>query len=418
MEASGGGVLGSSVHRYPQNSPAQRRRLSLFALLPLVGAIMAGCTSNSPATSLGGIPPGPITLGAIYSLSGTYAAVGDSQEKTEKILIQQLNENGGIAGHKVVLDVKNDQSDPAIAASAAEQLVADRVAAVVYDGTTATDVESRPILAKAHIPIVMVDPSDQWNSGKLDPYFFSTYPLNKDTMTVVARFMQKQMGVRRLGIIHDTTPFADDLLADLTPALSAEGLSVVKDVAYDPTAVDVTTQVTQLKDAGADGIIVLAEGGIGTVYNDIKALGWHVSLVAPPITYLIGFSSLGYLAASAYTYCTVALKPGDTLPAHLSEVTQTVAAQAGTGAVLGGNLLTEADPLYILKYAIESTRGLNPDQIVKAIEGIHDRSFIAAPYAYTFGPSQHDGYPQSEIHMCTLSKVGALETPVLVPNSA
>lgn len=394
------------------------RRRKLFRGLPVIAAaLVAGCASSGPSISAAGIPEGPITLGAIYSLSGTYAALGNSQLKIENLLVQRLNVSGGIAGHKVVLDAKNDQSDPAVAASAASQLVADHVAAVVYDGITATDVESRPILAKAHVPIVMVDPSDKWASGHLDPYFFSTFPLNKDTTTVIARFMKTQMGVAKLGIIHDTTSFADDLLADLTPALSAAGVPVVKTVAYDPTAADVTTQVTQLKDAGANGVIVLASGGLGTVYNDIRALGWHIPLVAPPITYSIGFSSLGYLAGNAYTYCTVAVKPGGVLPGSLRTLTQAVAASSGPAAVLGGDLLLEADPLYILKYAIESAHSLNPDKIVTAIEGIKDKSFIAPSYAYTFGASRHDGYPASGIHMCTLSQVASFGTPVLAPNS-
>jgi hypothetical protein len=111
------------------------------------------------------------------------------------------------------------------------------------------------------------------------------------------------------------------------------------------------------------------------------------------------------------------VKPGGVLPGSLRTLTQAVAASSGPAAVLGGDLLLEADPLYILKYAIESAHSLNPDKIVTAIEGIKDKSFIAPSYTYTFGASRHDGYPASGIHMCTLSQVASFGTPVLAPNS-
>ncbi|HLG92308.1 MAG TPA: ABC transporter substrate-binding protein [Acidimicrobiales bacterium] len=394
---------------------AAGRLAAAVSVLALVGAACG--SSSTPAASSSGhpaIPPGPITFGALLTLNGPFAPIGLAQQTNYQVMVSILNQHGGIAGHQVKLEIVNDQGDPATAVAGAQKLINDHVAAVVYAGTAATNQQTIPVFMKAKMPVVMLEPEDQWADGLRYPYFFDNYPLNRPTMQFMARFAKGQLHVSNIGIISDGSSFADGLQADFGPAASAIGLRTSGPVTYSPTAVDVTTQLRQLKAAGADGLALFAEGGLGQVYDGLRAIGWSPPIVTTAAAYIVGYSSLGSLAATTYSNCSVALQPGQEPDAPSTALLQAVSAKTGVNPNLTAAIIYN-DDLLILKYAIEKTRTLDPDAIKSAIEGIKSMSFTSPQYRYTFSVTNHDGWPYSEIHMCKMAPLGKFDFPIIAP---
>jgi ABC-type branched-subunit amino acid transport system substrate-binding protein len=282
---------------------------------------------------------------------------------------------------------------------------------MVYTGTAATDLQSTPVFMKAKIPVVMLAPSDRWDNGKAWPYFFDNYPLNKPTMAYMARFA-KRIGITKIGIIDDSSTFASTLEKDFYPAAAAAGLPITKRVSYSPTAVDVTTQVRELEASGANGVALLAEGGLGHVYDAMREVGWTPPIVTTAAAGIVGYSSLGSLAAHAYDNCSVALEPGQQPDPGLAQIMHVVEAKIGVNPFAATSLITNDDFL-ILKRAIEQTHTLEGTAIAHAIEQFRNVSFTSPNYRYTFTPTHHDGWPNSEIHMCSLAHFGPGDLPII-----
>jgi branched-chain amino acid transport system substrate-binding protein len=100
------------------------------------------------------IPPGaPIKIGAVVSQTGPINFVSSAQ--ATKAYFDRLNRQGGINGHKIVLDLRDDQLDSTRGLQLAQQLVNEGVFAFV--GWNAPNTESQnfaSFLAQNKMPLI------------------------------------------------------------------------------------------------------------------------------------------------------------------------------------------------------------------------------------------------------------------------
>ncbi len=89
------------------------RFLPIGITAALVTAALSGCSGSSTTSSGGGSnSKAPLTIGASLSLNGDFSADGIAFERGYKLWAHDVNAQGGIDGHKVVLIIKNDHSSP------------------------------------------------------------------------------------------------------------------------------------------------------------------------------------------------------------------------------------------------------------------------------------------------------------------
>jgi ABC-type branched-subunit amino acid transport system substrate-binding protein len=76
------------------------------------------------ATAAGGATaPAPITLGAVFSLTGGGGVYGPQQLRGARLAVAQINAAGGIDGHPLRLVPIDGASTPAVGAAAMRRLV-------------------------------------------------------------------------------------------------------------------------------------------------------------------------------------------------------------------------------------------------------------------------------------------------------
>src|SRR3972149_1014586 len=74
----------------------------------------------------------PIRIGASLSLTGTYAALGQNQQRGYQLCAKHVNEKGGVLGRKVEVVFYDDQSQPATGVRLYEKLIpSDKVDAIM-----------------------------------------------------------------------------------------------------------------------------------------------------------------------------------------------------------------------------------------------------------------------------------------------
>jgi ABC-type branched-subunit amino acid transport system substrate-binding protein len=256
----------------------------------------------------------------------------------------------------------------------------------------------------------MLDPLDQWDNAAKYPYMFDNYPLNQPTTNVMVQFAQSTLHVTKLGVIGDSTTFADALETDLKKSATQSGLQIAKTVAYTSQSTDVTTQVRQLKAAGANGIALLSEAGMGHVYDALRTVGWKPPIITTAASYFDGFTSLKNLAATTFSNCAIAIHKGQQPDAATTAVLTTVTKKTGVNPSVGQLVLTN-DDLLILKSAIEKANSVDPAKIKAQIESVSGQGFTSPAFSYTFSADHHGGWPQSEIHMCDMSPLGPFDLP-------
>lgn len=375
----------------------------------LATALLTASCSGSSASG-GSIPAGPISLGALLSLSGPNGAAGLAQEVMLQVLATNLNAAGGIAGHPVDLVTLNDEGTPTVAVQQANVLVHEHVTAVVFAGTPATLGQTVPVFAKHQIPVVMPDPEDQWADGSRFPYFFDTSPLDKQMADATAHFA-KAKGLHTLAVIGDGSAVSSQFAADLSPATRSQGLSVAGTQTFVPSDTSVVAQVRQLESSGADGLVVSAQSGLGTVYSALRQLRWSPTILATPAADVVDYHSLGALAPDAYAVCSVALSTGEQPPATVTDVLQSVEAHVGS-TPLALSALSYSDGLQLLDKAITEARSTSGPAIKAQLEQL-TAVYTTAPYTYTFTKTDHAGWASKNVRECLLSGFGAYGLPVV-----
>jgi ABC-type branched-subunit amino acid transport system substrate-binding protein len=87
-----------------------------FAVRLMVAALAAGFAAAATAQE------GPIRIGVLTPLSGTYSALGQQVKWGVELATQQINAAGGIMGRKVELLFEDEEANPAVATPKAEKL--------------------------------------------------------------------------------------------------------------------------------------------------------------------------------------------------------------------------------------------------------------------------------------------------------
>ncbi len=130
-----------------------KRLRSLLCMAAVV--LVATAWSSSPSSAVS--KKGPIPLGVLTSLTGTFTPWGIQTRDGAQFAVNQINASGGVGGRKLELFVANDQSSPG-AGITAFRLLTQEDHVVALGGLIDSDVATAtaPLTEKAHIPMFLV----------------------------------------------------------------------------------------------------------------------------------------------------------------------------------------------------------------------------------------------------------------------
>jgi ABC-type branched-subunit amino acid transport system substrate-binding protein len=112
-----------------------------------------GSTASGAASGQVIAPGAPIVIGALITQSGPLDA--SDAFRADEAWVQMTNSQGGINGHKIVLDVKDDQGNPAIGRPAFEQIVQeDKALALVGECGPVTDAAIVDEINQSQVPVI------------------------------------------------------------------------------------------------------------------------------------------------------------------------------------------------------------------------------------------------------------------------
>jgi branched-chain amino acid transport system substrate-binding protein len=393
-------------------------------------ALAAGCGSSGGGKSNAGPPAssgaatssgakssvkGPIKLGLIVSLSGAFAAYGPGSEATADAALAQINQDGGIAGQKVQVLVENDQSTPNGSLAAAQKLISEGVVGFLYIGTSPNDLSAAAVLEKSKIPMIGLLTDKTYEDGQKWKYIFNTYSDSKIGGTPYGPFVKNNLKVTKVGIIHDTSPASTAFASSVSDSITSSGIQVTKSVSFAPTAVDLTTEISQIKDSGAQALMAANTIDYPALYSGLKAVGWKPPMIVATAAYYDQITALGDLASTTYATCQVATSPGFTYPAAIQ--TQLKAVKAKLGVTIPDAVLTTVsyyDSMLMYKAAIEATGSTDGTGISNYMNGIKDRAFSLPSLKYTFSADNHAGLLPADNHICNIGPLDEFGTPPIV----
>lgn len=253
------------------NHPSNQRRLVLGSL-----AAAALAASGLPAQAQA---DKPLRLGFSMARTGMLANATPSQMNTYELWREQVNARGGMdvggVKRKVEFVVYDDQSKPEQAVRIYEKLITDdKVDLLLAPWGTPFHIAIAPVLEKYKFPMVgNTAASVALRQVKPGYIWFPTSAIPDRIGTELTAFL-KANNVKSVVVLSNVLPFTKEIKNFLEPALKKGGVDVKMSQEYPPDVKDMTSMLTQAKQANADAVLALAYPGDSVLYaKQAKELG-------------------------------------------------------------------------------------------------------------------------------------------------
>src|SRR5439155_25597118 len=163
----------------------------------------------------------PIVIGADLELSGVNAAVGNTYARALQLRIDQFNAQGGVNGRHLVLEAKDNRSDPTLSVANVNALAAEPAVAGIVMGACSNCLNGvAKIIDDAQLPTVSLAPATGVARPVADRrYVFKIGPNADDSATALATEL-RSAGMRKVALLSTDDVNGSDALSALTAQLS------------------------------------------------------------------------------------------------------------------------------------------------------------------------------------------------------
>jgi branched-chain amino acid transport system substrate-binding protein len=208
----------------------------------------------------------PIRIGASLSLTGTYAALGQNQQRGYQLCAKHVNDKGGVLGRKIDFVLYDDQSQPATGVRLYEKLITqDKVDVVLGPYSSAITEAVANVNEKYKMPMVapMASTTSIFKKGRKFIFMVqSPAEVYLEGLIDVAA----SKGLKTLALINEDTLFPKATVQGTIELAKKKGLQVVFVEAYPKGNTDFSAILTKVRAANPDVL------GAATYFDDAVAI--------------------------------------------------------------------------------------------------------------------------------------------------
>lgn len=245
--------------------------------LAVATGLMAGLAGAAMAAEPGVTATG-IKVGNTDAYSGPASAYGVIA-KTETAFFKMINDQGGIAGHRIDFLSYDDGYSPPKTVEQVRRLVEEDGVDFLFNnlGTpTVTAIDRYTNMKK--VPILFVaSGADKWGDYKHFPWTIGYQPSYRTEAQIYMKYLMQTKPGAKLAILYQNDDFGKDYLAGVKDQLGARyGKVVVKEASYETSDPTVDSQLASLQASGADTLLVAATPKFAAqAIRKVHDLGWH-----------------------------------------------------------------------------------------------------------------------------------------------
>jgi len=387
-----------------------RRSLATQALMAavLTVGLVAACSPAATHVS-------PIRIGLVAPMSGPSGASGEAIERGMLLAMDEVNAAGGVLGRPLELVTRDVQNDGEAGVAALREMAATDGIVAVFGGLYSPVMLAQlDLVHELQLPLI-----DAWGSvtritkNGRDPNYAFRVSLSDETADeFLARYAVTVTGVRRPGILADSTAWGDSNVAGLQAWLDQLGVVTAAIERFDQGETDMTRQAEQLRAAGADGVILIANAPEGAaIVRGMETMGWSVPVVShwgisggQFVRAAGSDASEGVLTVQTFSFAASASPVAERVAsAYLARFGGSDAASiaAPVGVAHG------YDGVRLLAMAIAAAGTTDGPAVRAALEAIGTYDGLVARYDRPFGPGDHEALEAAD-HLMTVWQDGRL----------
>jgi branched-chain amino acid transport system substrate-binding protein len=338
----------------------------------------------------------PIKIGLVAALSGPSAQSGEAITQGLTIAIDEINAQGGVLGRPLALVKRDDESSPPKGATAARELIYDEKVAAIFGGLdTPVSLAIVPIANKEHVPYMGVWAAGTpiTRNGAKENYAFRVSAVDVLVDEALLKYAQKQ-GAKKPGLILINNPWGESNEKGLRDVAQKMGITLAGVEKFEDRDVDVTPQLTRLKNAGADALILVANAAPGAqMMKSRERMGWKVPVISHWGVSRGRFPELAGPTAGDVVFVQTYSFFGNQKPAGrkvLAELGKKYNVKGPEGVISPVGVADAYDAMHLLALAIKKAGSTKGDAIRQALHQIDDYQGLIKTYHKPFSAQNQD----------------------------
>ncbi len=200
----------------------------------------------------------PYVIGVPQPLTGTNAQPGECALNAVKVAVKQINDAGGLLGHKIEIISYDDQGSPEESVKVANKLVSQNVDAIIGSCISSAVLSAGQIYENAQIPTFGTGTSPTWMSKGWE-YVFRACQNNDFALPLVVNKLS-ELGVKRVAIFAGQDDAAVAGVKTFTSLAEAAGITITTTESYVEGNTDFSGQVAKIINSNAQVVFISTYG--------------------------------------------------------------------------------------------------------------------------------------------------------------
>ncbi|NLK65369.1 MAG: ABC transporter substrate-binding protein [Tissierellia bacterium] len=231
---------------------------TLISVLLVLTMIITACSSGTDAPA----EEETIKIGWIGSLTGDQAVWGTCESNTVKMLIEEVNESGGILGKKVEGIYYDTKGDAAEAVNATKRLASqDKVVAIIGPNASGQAIAIASVLEEYKVPdisTVATNPKVTVNDdGSVKEFNFRVCFIDPYQGAVAAGYAYDRLGFTKAAVLYDVaSDYSQGFTEFFEKTFTEKGGTIVAKEAFKEGDVEFKPQLSRIKDADPEVILM------------------------------------------------------------------------------------------------------------------------------------------------------------------
>ena len=256
----------------------------------LIAAAATTALATAALADTPGVTATELKIGNTMPYSGpvsSYSPIG----KLDAAFFKMVNEQGGVAGHKIDFISLDDGYSPPKTVEDIRRLVEEDKVDFLFNtlGTPTNSAIVRYVNQKKVPHLFVATGAAKWGDFKDYPWTMGFQPDYRTEAQIYAKYILQEKPDAKIGVLYQNDDFGKDYLIGLKSVLGDRYAKVVTEATYEPTDPTIDSQITTLQGTGADVLVVAAAPKFAAqAIRKVHDLGWKPMFFMSNVSISVG----------------------------------------------------------------------------------------------------------------------------------
>jgi len=244
-----------------------------------VGAICLAVASAGPSKAEPASCPSPIPLGLTTALTGNVALLGTQARSGVEFAVDEINAAGGINGKKLALTTEDTGSSSTDSLNAINRVLEGKPLVIFGSMISPHVFAQTEVVTKSETPF-LVGATNAKVTSQGSKWLFRTHVHDGQLADLIPEYLVKSLGKTKPGIIAVADDYGLGASRGIHATLVKLNAAPVAVTSYAPSDKDMSAQLLEINDKGADSVIVFGRpADVTLVVKQMNDLGIKLPII-------------------------------------------------------------------------------------------------------------------------------------------